>query len=189
MRLSSNWRIFLGAIAVGIALVVGAFGWLRFGSVPAARPVPVHPLAADIRISEQVRPTSMSWLSANGYATVIDMRPDGEASDEPSSTEMRAAAQASGLRFAYVPVPHGDIPESAVKALKQALTESRGPVLLYCRSGRRAARTWSLVEASRPDGLDADAILASVQAAGQSAVDLKAEIERRIALRAAGAAK
>ena len=51
------------------------------------------------------------------------------------------------------------------------------------RSGSRAARTWSLVEASRKEGMDVDSILAAVKNAGQSADDLKQNIIERIAKR------
>lgn len=179
-RLPSNWAIFLGAIAAGVLAVVGAFGWIQHGRVP------VHGLVEGLAISEQLRPSSMTWLAGHGYGTVIDMRPDGEAADEPGSAEMGAAARARHLRFSYIPVPHGDIPESAVQALEKALADDAGgSVLLYCRSGRRAARTWSLAEASRPGGLDAQQILAKVARAGQSADDLRGDIERRIRARPA----
>jgi uncharacterized protein (TIGR01244 family) len=87
------------------------------------------------------------------------------------------------LTFAYVPVPHGDIPGQAVDALGQSLASAGKPVLLYCRSGKRAARTWALSEASRADGLDAVAIQAAVRSAGQSADDLAESIAARIAAR------
>jgi protein tyrosine phosphatase (PTP) superfamily phosphohydrolase (DUF442 family) len=57
-------------------------------------------------------------------------------------------------------------------------------VLLYCRSGRRAARTWSLVEASRADGMDVAQIIAAVKEGGQEADDLKDALEQRVAARA-----
>ncbi|MFL6657217.1 MAG: beta-lactamase hydrolase domain-containing protein, partial [Massilia sp.] len=89
----------------------------------------------------------------------------------------------NALNFVYIPVPHGAIPDSAVTALGKALANSPGPVLLYCRSGRRAARTWSLVEASRTGGLDAAQIIATVKASGQEVDDLKDALEQRIAAR------
>jgi uncharacterized protein (TIGR01244 family) len=98
---------------------------------------------------------------------------------------MAAAATAEGLDFAYIPVPHGQIPDAAVTALQQQLAKKTGPVLLYCRSGSRAARTWSLVEASRHNGLNAAEILAAVKASQLNADDLEPAIRQRIALREA----
>ena len=176
-ELPPKWAVFGASVAIGAVAVAGAFGWQHHRRIPARL------LDDGVLISEQLQPESMAELARTGYAKVIDLRPDGEAGDEPSSSVMAAAAGRSGLPFAYVPVPHGDIPESAVEALKKALQGRKGPVLLYCRSGRRAARTWSLVEAGDPHGMGADAILASVHAAGQSADDLRGEIERRVGLR------
>jgi uncharacterized protein (TIGR01244 family) len=97
---------------------------------------------------------------------------------------MSGAAGSAGLAFSFVPVRHGAIPADAVDHLAQVRTTSDKPVLLYCGSGRRAARTWALAEASRPGGLGEGAILKAVRAAGQDAGDLQADIARRIALRA-----
>jgi uncharacterized protein (TIGR01244 family) len=82
-------------------------------------------------------------------------------------------------------VPHGEIPEQAVTRLREALDRQQGPVLLYCRSGKRAARTWALAEASRPNGLPAEAIVAAVRGAGQEADDLRPRIDAAVAARGA----
>jgi len=78
-----------------------------------------------------------------------------------------------------VPVPHGDIPEDVAVRLQSVLADPRD-VLLYCRSGKRAARTWALAEARRPGGLSAEQIQASVQGAGQDAADLRDRIDLAI---------
>ena len=71
----------------------------------------------------------------------------------------------------------------AVTALQKALESPARPVLLYCRSGKRAARTWALAEASRPGGLDAAAIKRIVLATGHPVADLDRDIQARIAAR------
>lgn len=117
------------------------------------------------------------------YAKIIDLRPDGEVDGQPSSSEMAQAARRQAVAFGYVPVPHGEIPEEAVLKLRQALADQKGQVLLYCRSGKRAARTWALAEAGRPGGLQADEIIAAVRGAGQEADDLRPRIQSAIAAR------
>jgi uncharacterized protein (TIGR01244 family) len=111
------------------------------------------------------------------------MRPDGEAAGQPGSAEMASAANTQHVQFAYVPVPHGDIPDAVVDSLANAMASRPGPVLLYCRSGRRAARSWALVESSRPAGMRVDEILAAVRASGQDAGDLRARLDKRILAR------
>ena len=174
--------VFLLSVATGAVVVAGLFGvshWQR------QRALPDHPLAPGIGVSQQLQPQAMGLVADRAYTTVIDMRPDGEARDEPGSAAMAAAAKAQHLQFAYVPVPHGDIPDSVADSLARALAARPGPVLLYCRSGRRAARSWSLVEASRPGGMTVEQILAAVRASGQDAGDLRARLEQRVRARKA----
>jgi uncharacterized protein (TIGR01244 family) len=185
MNLARPRDVFLLSVAVGAVAVAAAFGVTKFRQ---DRAVPAHPLVPGIEISQQLQPDAMG-IARRRFVTVIDMRPDGEAAGQPSSTEMAAAAQASHLQFAYVPVPHGDIPDAVVDHLADALAARPGPVLLYCRSGRRAARSWSLVEAARPGGLGVEQILEAVKASGQDASDLRARLDQRVKARkpAAGA--
>lgn len=178
----SNGKVFLLALlaALGAVLLGASYSRLR-------HPVPrLHFLTADTAVTEQLEPAMLGAVRRRGFDTVIDLRPDGEAADQPSAATMAEAAHAEGLHFDYVPVPHGAIPPAAAVRLAAALQTAGGHVLLYCRSGRRAARTWSLVEASRADGLAAEGILRAVANAGQSADDLRPAIEQRVAQRPAG---
>lgn len=172
---------FLAAALLGAAAVLALAFLHRPAGVVAA--VTAKPLVPGLFIAEQVAPAQLPDLVAKGFKSIVDLRPDGEATDQPSSAAMADAARRAGLAFAYVPVAHGDIPAASVQSLERALAGSDRPVLLYCRSGKRAARTWALAEAARTGGLDAAAIEAAVQSAGQSVDDLKASIDARIAMR------
>ncbi|KAF0815346.1 Beta-lactamase hydrolase-like protein [Andreprevotia sp. IGB-42] len=180
MKRLSNARLFALSILLGLAAVLALFA---YGVLTAPPQLNAHLLTADIAVTEQLQLNAVSSVKESGYATIIDLRPDGEAPDQPASADVQTQAHDNQLHFAYVPVPHGDIPAATVDQLATALANSPKPILLYCRSGKRAARTWSLVEASRQGGMDAAAILAAVKASGQSADDLTASIERRIAAR------
>lgn len=182
MRLFRKRWIFLASFLLGAGWAFGSSAYYRWED---SRLLQARQLSPSIAVAEQVSLESVRVAGRKGFDTIIDLRPDGEAVGQPSSAEVGQAARQRGMKFYYVPVPHGDIPDSAVAQLDQALSNSTGGVLLYCRSGRRAARTWSLVEASRPDGMDANAILAAVKAAGQSADDLETAIRKRIAARPA----
>lgn len=144
-----------------------------------------HALTPDISVTDQLQLDNITGIQTQGFATLIDLRPDGEAPDQPASDEVRIAAGRAGLFFAYVPVPHGDIPPDTVAALTRALKATPRPALLYCRTGRRAARTWALAEAQRLGGLDAEAIERAVEAAGQSASDIDDQISAGVAARPA----
>lgn len=155
--------------------------------VLAADPAPRSAeIAPGIAVAGQLRETDLAQLKAQGYTAIVALRPDGEAPDQPGSAAMAAAARAQGMRFTYVPVKPGAIPDAAVEQLQAALAAGPDRVLIYCRSGSRAARTWGLAEASRPGGRDAGAILEAVRKAGQSADDLDDALRRRVAARPAG---
>jgi uncharacterized protein (TIGR01244 family) len=178
----SNTRLFF----ITLLLTVAVF----LGNSYKNRPAPLGPEPELVKISEGVYLTSqlqtedISRVSRKGIHTIVAMRPDGEAEDQPSSSEIAAvAARVRAMRFHYIPVPHDTIPETAVIALQQALRESQGSTLLYCRTGRRAVRLFALTEAARYGGPGMDAILDIVKTAGFSADDLQETIKQRIAAR------
>ena len=182
--------IFLGAVLLGAGGVLVAAGVIhhRAEAVEAAsaQKPDLHRLTGDIWVTAQIAPAQLKAIHDRGIAGVIDLRPDGEVAGQPSSAAVGRTAAALGLQFRYVPVPHGDIPSAVVDQLASDLAATPRPLLLYCHSGRRAARTWALAEASRVDGMDAKAIEVAVHGAGQSADDLQSEIARRVEARPAG---
>lgn len=180
MRAIRNRWVFLASIVAGLALALSFATYVHFNKPPS---IPVQQLTEYISVTEQLTQESMEQLKNQGFATVIDLRPDGEVLDQPSSETMARAATRNGMHFYYVPVPHGAIPDQSVRQLATALRDAPKPVIMYCRSGKRAARTWSLVEASRYDGLDSASIMAAVAEVGHSADDLRQDIKLRIAQR------
>jgi len=151
---------------------------------PKAVPVLVSE-AGSVYVSSQISLRDIGYLPQYGIHTIIDMRPDGEAPDEPSHFDMERFAKAEGIDFSYIPVPHESIPPATVKELGEVLSASKKPVVLYCRTGRRAVRTFALCEASRHGGPSVDTILGMVKNAGFFAEDLRPEIVSRIAARTA----
>jgi uncharacterized protein (TIGR01244 family) len=140
-------------------------------------------LTDDVSISGQVKPADMKALRDEGFRTIVNMRPDGEAPDQTTYAQMQSATHDAGLAYGYVPVKSGAISRTAVEALGSTLSRMPKPVLLYSQAGDRPARTWALAEASKPGGLDAAAIEQAVKSAGQSADDLAQQITARIAAR------
>jgi uncharacterized protein (TIGR01244 family) len=100
----------------------------------------------NLSVAPQIEIADVARAKAEGFALVINNRPDGEAPDQPSSAEIQAAAEAAGLAYAYIPVRGGPTAEQ-VEMERQILAEAKGPVLAYCRSGTRSIVTWSIGEA------------------------------------------
>lgn len=182
LRWPSLTRTFLVTAAAGALVVLATAAWNRHAEARAMAAVAPRQLSSRVDVTTQIGTAALGPLSRH-YAKVIDLRPDGEAADQASSAEIQKGAREQGLGFSYIPVPHGEIPQQAVDALQEALAKDPGPVLLYCRSGRRAARTWALAEAQRDGGMSVEAILAAVKAAGQDAEDLRPRIISAIAAR------
>ena len=139
--------------------------------------------SGSVHMSPQISLRDVGYLRQYGIHTIVDMRPDGEASNQPSHLQVEQFAKAAGLSFSYIPVPHESIPPATVNELGNVLASAPKPVVLYCRTGRRAVRTFALFEASRHGGPTADTILTMVENAGFSAADLRPEIISRIAAR------
>lgn len=181
-------RAFLLSAAAGFAGVVGLALFDKWSSRGQDVPAPataVHALLDQVSVREQIALGDVAGIRSGGYRTLIDLRPDGEAADQPSSALIAEEAKRAGLAFAYHPTPHGDIPDNVANDLARTLAVAERPVLLYCRSGKRAARVWALAEASRPGGPDAMRIASAVRAAGQPVEDLMPAITARIATRVA----
>ncbi len=93
----------------------------------------------DFATSPQLTPGDVAEAKAAGFTTIINDRPDGEEPAQPPSRDIAAAAQAQGLAYFHIPIVPGQITDEAVTAFAQALAAADGPVLAFCRSGKRAA--------------------------------------------------
>jgi uncharacterized protein (TIGR01244 family) len=117
----------------------------------------------DVSVAPQISPDDMPAIKAAGFATIINNRPDGEAFDQPSNAVMKAAAEAAGLSYHYIPLGREGVSPDLVEAERTALEGSDGPVLAYCRSGTRSTTLWALSQAGN---MPAQEIVAQAAHAG-----------------------
>ena len=111
-----------------------------------------------VSVAGQIAPSDAVLAARQGFATIVNNRPDGEAPGQPTSAEMAAA---TGLGYAAIPIDQSGFDVTQVAAMAAALETGR--VLAYCRSGTRSTNLWALAEAKRGGNLDA--IVASAAAA------------------------
>ena len=123
----------------------------------------IKTLSPQVSVSPQITAADVAKVSEAGFRAIICNRPDGEGADQPNFDEIEAAANAAGLRVAYVPVTAGMVTDDDVAAFASALAELPRPVLAYCRTGTRSATLWSFHEADKRPMPD---ILAATKAAG-----------------------
>lgn len=107
-----------------------------------------------ISVAGQIAPEDIAEAARQGFTLVINNRPDGEAPDQPSSAEMKAAADAAGLGYAAIPITHAGFTQEQVIAMGDALARANGPVLAFCRSGTRSTLVWALARARAGDNAD-----------------------------------
>jgi len=108
-------------------------------------------LDANLSASPQLTLEDVAAAAAQGFRTIIDLRPDGEEPGQPAAATIAAAASEHGLAFVHIPVVPGQVADTQVAAMARALAEQPGPALGYCRTGTRVATLWALGQAGKAD--------------------------------------
>ncbi len=105
--------------------------------------LPVQPVTTDFAVAPQLEPAAMALAAAQGFRSVVNNRPDGEGGPgQPSSQAMRAAAEAAGLIYAYLPVSGGYQSPEEIAQFRQLIDSLPKPMLAFCRSGARSTRLY-----------------------------------------------
>ena len=98
-------------------------------------------ISPDFSVAPQLEPAAMAWAAQAGFKSVINNRPDFEdGPDQPTDAQMRAAAAAAGLTYAYLPVAPNVQTADEIAGFAQLLNDLPKPVLAFCRSGGRSTR-------------------------------------------------
>ena len=117
-----------------------------------------------ISVAPQIAVEQVADIAAAGIKTIVNNRPDDEDAGQPSGDAIRAAAEAEGLNYVAIPVTHAGFSHPQIDAMTQALTEAKGPVLAFCRSGTRSCNLWALAAAKA--GRNPNLLLAQAEDAG-----------------------
>lgn len=105
----------------------------------------VQYLTEQFAVAAQLGADDIPGVVAQGFRTLVNNRPDGEAgAAQPLSRDVQAAALAAGLHYVFLPVIPGAITPEEARTMKQVLDTAPGPVLAFCRSGSRSANLFSL---------------------------------------------
>jgi uncharacterized protein (TIGR01244 family) len=107
--------------------------------------LPVRAIAPDVCVAPQLTPGAMAEAAQAGFKSVVNNRPDFEhGPDQPSNAEIEAAARAAGLEYRFLPVESGYQSPEEIAAMAKLLAELPRPLLMFCRSGARSTRLYSL---------------------------------------------
>lgn len=104
-----------------------------------------RPVTADFAVSPQISLDDLAAAKAQGFALVINNRPDDEAPGQPRGAEIEAAARHQGLDYLHIPVIGRPTDEQA-SAVAEAAHGRK--TLAFCRSGTRSIMTWAMGEAT-----------------------------------------
>ncbi len=179
MKLTSG-SVFLIAMAAGTVFVVSN-AWL---TGPNRIQKTIRKIDnSEIYVTDQLQESDFTRLYQFPISTIVDMRPDGESRDQLSSDKVAEISKSFGIIFDYIPIPHDEIPAAGVDKLSSILENGKRPILLYCRTGRRALRTFCLADASRKNGHTSHELKSIADNAGFDIKDIQPEIARRIASR------
>ncbi|CAN7692031.1 TIGR01244 family sulfur transferase [Mesorhizobium sp. LjNodule214] len=103
-------------------------------------------ISEDYSVAGQIQPDDIVAIKEAGFKSVICNRPDNEQPGQPSADSVKAAAEAAGLTFRFIPVISGQISIENVEDQAKALDELEGPVFAYCRSGARCTNLYGLIQ-------------------------------------------
>ena len=92
----------------------------------------------------QPLPADIGELANRGYRSIIGNRPEGEAPDQPTWKEVKAAALARGMEAVHIPVVASQIDEADIRAFREALENLPKPIAAFCRTGTRSTLLWAL---------------------------------------------
>ena len=132
-------------------------------------------LSDSVSASPQIGLAEVTAAAAQGFALIVNNRPDGESDDQVAGAEIEAAAKAAGLGYIAIPVTHAGFSEAQVSAMAAALAQADGPVLAYCRSGTRSTLLWALAEAKA--GAEPDRIAEAAAQAGYDITPVRAIVD------------
>ncbi len=131
-----------------------------------AAELPFAQLRPQLYTAGQPSAAELQQAAAAGITTVIDLRQP----DEARGFDETAAAERLGLRYVRIPVAGAaGLTDANAQALRTALAQSQGPVLLHCASSNRAGALLAVLEAR--DGASVDQALQFGREAGMTSLE------------------
>ncbi|MDO1581728.1 bifunctional sulfur transferase/dioxygenase Blh [Rhizobium oryzicola] len=98
-----------------------------------------------LTVADQPMADDIASAAAQGFCTLINLRPDAEEGALGTRAEARHAGDA-GLAYHFTPVTMDELTDADVEAFGSALASAKSPVLAHCKSGLRAVSLFALSE-------------------------------------------
>jgi uncharacterized protein (TIGR01244 family) len=135
----------------------------------------LKPLTDTLSVAPQISVDNLAALAAQGFRSIVNNRPDGEAADQPAHASIAAEATRLGLSYRHVPVISGQLQDADVTSFAAALDEMPMPMLAFCRTGTRSTMLWALVTARTQP---VDDVMRTAAAAGYDLESMRARLQQ-----------
>lgn len=97
----------------------------------------------DFSSAPQITVEGVAEIAAQGFKTILNCRPDGEGGiDQPTSAQLKAAAEQHGLHYYHFPVAMGSAVTQQAQDAASVLAVAPKPMLGFCKSGMRASNVY-----------------------------------------------
>src|SRR3546814_9103721 len=83
-----------------------------------------RPLSAQFSVAPQIGIEDIAEAKAQGFAMVVNNRPDGEEPAAPQGEQIGTACAAEGLAYAAIPIGHAGVSHAPIDALDKLLARS-----------------------------------------------------------------
>src|SRR6195952_5665727 len=118
-------------------------GHLNDKDIAMQTTLPLRQIADDVFVAPQLDVPAMAELARLGFKSVVNNRPDFEhGPDQPTSTQVEAAATAAGLAYRHLPVARGHQSPEEIAAFRQLVADLPHPLLAFRPSGARSTRLY-----------------------------------------------
>jgi sulfide:quinone oxidoreductase len=120
-----------------------------------------------VAVCGQLKPSDMPDVAGQGFRTIVNNRPDGEAMfGQPANAELERSAAAAGIAGHFLPITLQTLEAEDVRRFQSVLDGADGPVLAFCASGFRSTLLWAMAQAAFA-GEPVESLLQKASAAGQ----------------------
>ncbi len=93
----------------------------------------------------QASPEDMVLVAKQGFASVMNNRPDFEHdADQPTAQSVADAAHVAGMEFYDLPFSASRVTPELLVQFAQVVGQAKKPILLYCRSGARSTAIYRM---------------------------------------------
>ena len=86
----------------------------------------------------QITPEQIAHIKSQGFATIINNRPDGEEINQLTHAEIAQAVTDAGLDYHFLPIIGGQMTQQDVEKFAEIFNQAKKPVFMFCRTGNRS---------------------------------------------------